>query len=104
MGVEALVEKDKDYVDIKNGCDGKLCSKGLAFWNMWQGMDLLQAIDLVFLNSLAYGRISDDGRSSHRSQTNRLRKTLWSGISDIIQQHVGENIEMRRQYTPARRG
>lgn len=71
---------------------------------MWKGGDLLQAIDLVFLNSLAYGRIVESGRSSQRAATNRLRKLLWAGISEILSKHVGRNTEMRRQFTPTRRG
>lgn len=102
--VDSLIEETENSSKDLCGCDGRLPGNGLAFWNMWQGMDLLQAIDLVFLNSLAYGRVADEGRSQNRSQTNRLRKTLWSGITHIIHQEVGDNAEMRKQCTPTRRG
>jgi hypothetical protein len=70
---------------------------------MWKGTDLLQAIDLVFLNILAYGKAVDEGRSQHRSRTNNLRKSLWNSINDVVVQHVGMDVERRKQYTPTRR-
>jgi hypothetical protein len=83
-------------------------TSGLGAWNMWKGMDLLQAIDLVFLNSLAYGRAVDDApatqRGSHRAKTNKLRKELWDGISRIVVEHVGTaDVDRRRLCTPTRR-
>jgi len=104
----ALIDKDDEVSDTdsktSSNCIGQLTASGLASWNMWRGGDLLQAIDLVFLNSLAYGRIVESGRSTRRASTNRLRKLLWTGISEILSKHVGRNTEMRRQYTPTRRG
>jgi hypothetical protein len=82
------------------GEDGYLKVRGLSKWNMWIGKDLLQAIDLVFLNSLAYGNALNQGRSPHRSSTNQLRKKFWNGISEIL-----DNIdsEHRKQSMPTRR-
>lgn len=90
------------------GMEGVLPPVGLGSWNMWRGMDLLQAIDLVFLNTLAYGRVVDDSpatqRSSHRAKTNKLRKELWDGISSIVADHVGNaDVEKRRRSMPTRR-
>ena len=67
---------------------------------MWIGKDLLQAIDLVFLNSLAYGNALNQGRSQHRSSTNQLRKKFWSGISEILD---SIDLESRKQSMPTRR-
>lgn len=80
---------------------GKLPLKSLSCWNMWRGMDLLQALDLVLLNNLAY---NGKEKTKERSATNRLRRVLWDGINGIITVHVGDDIEKRRQYTPTRRG
>jgi len=102
--VESLVLDNSDSYGAPLGSDGKLPPMGLSFWNMWQGSDLLQAIDLVFLNSLAYAKVAEEGRATQRAQTNRLRKTFWNGINQIIEQHVGSNNEMRKQCTPTRRG
>jgi hypothetical protein len=90
------------------GREGQLPGNGLNSWNMWKGMDLLQAIDLVFLNSLAYGRAVDSSpatqKGSHRAKTNKLRKELWDGISRIVVEHVGlADAERRRLCTPTRR-
>jgi len=46
-------------------------------WNMKCGIDLLQAMDLVFLNCLAY---FGKERDHYRNETTRLRKMLWDGI------------------------
>ena len=67
---------------------------------MWIGKDLLQAIDLVFLNSLAYGNALNQGRSQHRSFTNQLRKKFWNGISEILDKI---DLESRKQSMPTRR-
>jgi hypothetical protein len=83
--------------------DGRLPGRGLAAWNMWKGMDLLQSLDLVLLNSLAYGKVTGEGRSRHRARTNELRKFLWTRIQSIVAEHVGSDAERRRQYTPTRR-
>jgi len=102
--VSALIPENFNNLEFDSGKAGILSTEGLSFWNMWCGQDLLQAIDLVLLNSLAYGKISDDARSSQRSETNRLRKTLWSGITEVIQQHVGTSKELQKQHAPTRRG
>jgi len=81
--------------------DGKLPIHSLSCWNMWRGMDLLQAVDLVFLNNLAY---NGKEKTKERSQTNKLRRALWEGINGIITSHVGPDIEKRRRCTPTRRG
>ncbi|VEU39288.1 unnamed protein product [Pseudo-nitzschia multistriata] len=103
----ALLE-DFNQIDNSITCsDGKLTSEKLQIWNMWKGMDLLQAIDLVFLNSLAYGKANEAGtKSNTRSKTNRLRKVLWSGIKEVIDASLGKNggQEERRKCTPTRRG
>ncbi|GKY94674.1 hypothetical protein MPSEU_000432800 [Mayamaea pseudoterrestris] len=86
------------------GKDGELPVWDLRKWNMWKGMDLLQAIDLVFLNSLAYGRrIGTDKKSNHRSSTNKLRKLLWDEINRVIQAGVGNDVVRRKSITPTRR-
>jgi hypothetical protein len=87
------------------GNTGKLPTQGLSAWNMWRGNDLLQAIDLVFLNSLAYGKAVDEGRSNNRSNTNKLRKLLWAGIKKVIDSSVSAyDSEQRKKCTPTRRG
>jgi hypothetical protein len=58
---------------------GNLPDKSLASWNMFDGKDMLQAIDLVFLNSLAYGKMVN-AETSVRQEINQLRKVLWAGI------------------------
>jgi hypothetical protein len=85
--------------------DGKLMSDGLASWNMWHGFDLLHAIDLVLLNSLAYGKVTNDGRSMERSKTNKVRKMLWTGIKSVVDSSFGlHEQEAKRKCTPTRRG
>ena len=81
--------------------EGQLPPPSLGSWNMWRGMDLLHAIDLVFLNSLAY---NGKERTKERSQTNKLRRKFWEGINEIIASHVGPDVERRRMITPTRRG
>jgi hypothetical protein len=83
---------------------GTLPGTGLIRWNMWRGYDLLQAIDLVFLNDLAF-RGKD--KTVARSQTNRIRKTLWDEIHRITAEQIGTHPgseEERRRVTPTRRG
>ena len=64
----------------------------LAGWNMWCGMDLLQAMDLVFLNHMI----------SQKSATiKNLRKSMWRGIHNITKELV--DVEKRRQCTPQKR-
>lgn len=84
--------------------DGRLNCVLLKDWNMWNGKQLLMALDLVLLNSLAYGKITGEGRSRHRARTNELRKILWNGIQAIISENSGsDDSNQKRQYTPTRR-
>jgi hypothetical protein len=81
--------------------NGQLPVEGLSHWNMWRGMDLLQAIDLVLLNFLAY---NGKEKTKMRSTINKLRKSLWDGIHEIIERKFGKDIDMRKCHTPTRRG
>ena len=100
-----LEETDEMDKNVKGSeSNGVLPVVGLSSWNMWRGNDLLQAIDLVFLNSLAYEKVSN-GRASTRSNTNKLRKLFWGGIKRVIDSHLGTmDSERRRLCTPTRRG
>eukprot|EP00536_Pseudo-nitzschia_multiseries_P005451 jgi/Psemu1/303373/fgenesh1_kg.102_\ len=105
----ASLLQDFNRVDNSIACsDGILpCGTTLSDWNMWNGMHLLQAIDLVFLNSLAYGKANDaSSKSNARSKTNKLRKVLWAGIKEVIDASLGINgsQEERRKCTPTKRG
>lgn len=75
----------------------------LDHWNMYNAKELLQAIDLVMLNHLAYAKvhISNDASSTSRCRalTNPLRKLLWNGIQGIL--HQNKNADKRD--TPTRR-
>eukprot|EP00934_Nitzschia_sp_Nitz4_P006953 Nitzschia sp. Nitz4//scaffold10_size219509//32082//34250//NITZ4_001403-RA/size219509-processed-gene-0.116-mRNA-1//-1//CDS//3329532845//6943//frame0 len=99
----ALIEENDDMTRNPQSNNGILPAQGLDSWNMWRGSELLQAIDLVFLNSLGYGKAIDEGRSSDRSKTNRIRKLFWAGIKDLIDSHVMD-ADSRRKCTPTRRG
>ena len=100
----ALIPETFSNLDFDSGRDGVLSQDQLANWNMWCGQDFLQAIDLVLLNSLAYGKVCDTGRPPTRTETNRLRKALWNGLTDIIQEEVGDNKEVQKQHAPTKRG
>jgi len=105
--VNSLMEESDDMDKHVTGSDsgGVLPVQGLSSWNMWRGNDLLQAIDLVFLNSLAYGKFTNNAISNSRSKTNKLRKLFWSGIKNVIDSHIGmSDAEQRRRCTPTRRG
>jgi len=98
---------DLDHMNENHaGCykwlNGILPRRGLSNWNMWRGSDLLQAVDLVFLNSLAYGKICGEGRSRNRSRTNDLRKQLWNQIQETVNACI-DDPERKRQCTPTRR-
>jgi hypothetical protein len=80
---------------------GHLAVKGLERWNMWRGFDLLQSIDLVFLNALAF---NGKERTQERSRTNRMRKLLWDEIHRITFARFGSDSDERRRVTPTRRG
>jgi hypothetical protein len=100
----SLLDGFEDTDENLQGNDGRLVPYGLKNWNMWRGVDLLQAIDLVLLNSLAYGKVLDEGRQD-RSRTNRLRKLFWAGIKNQLDSYGGlMDDENRRKCTPTRRG
>jgi hypothetical protein len=87
------------------GKNGILPVATLSSWNMWHGSELVQAIDLVFLNSLAYGKANGESKSNLRSRINRLRKTFWDGVKEVINEHIPDSdSEGRRRVTPTRRG
>jgi hypothetical protein len=100
---KALIQYPSQITGTHAYNDGRLAVRGLASWNMWRGNDLLQAIDLVFLNCMAYGKAVDEGRSVQRSNTNKLRKMLWNGINEIVVHNVGGDLERKKQHTPTRR-
>lgn len=103
--VTGLIEETDDMSDTVTSNDGRLPTEGLESWNMWNGYDLLSAIDLVLLNALAYGKAADEGRSSERSKTNKLRKILWAGIKNVIDLRIpAHDQEMKKESTPTRRG
>lgn len=56
---------------------GVLECSGLKKWNMFEGSKLIQAVDLVFLNSLAFMGKSTD---LPRKNVMRLRKYFWGQI------------------------
>ena len=97
---------DFPYNDPQGYKEGRLLKTRL---NMWRGVDLLEAIDLVLLNSLAYNKLANEGRTKHRARTNALRKLLWDELKQIIEQHfvdegAPEDVKKRRkQITPTRK-
>ena len=104
--VHSLV--DMDQVGTKSDGSHQPCGsgilpcRGLARWNMWRGFDFLQAIDLVFLNALAF---NGKEKTKERSRTNRMRKLLWDEIHNITGEHFGSYLEdEKRRVTPTRRG
>lgn len=101
----AILEEryDGDETPTASDNEGILSNPDLHSWNMWKGLDMLHAIDLVFLNSLAYGKASDEGRSNQRSNTNKLRKHMWAGIKSIMDGCCLDT-DVRRKLTPTRRG
>jgi hypothetical protein len=104
--VNALLE---DFCSVANtiaGSNGVLSNASLSSWNMWNGKELLQAIDLVYLNFLAYEKATDGGnKSTLRSMANKLRKNLWADIKSIIDEEFeSDDPEEKRKCTPTRRG
>jgi len=103
--VSALIDDSEAVSKSFVGNAGNLVAQGLSSWNMWRGKDLLQALDLVLLNSLAYGKAAQEERDGNRSKTNKLRKQLWGGIKDVLDGHMGEiDQEQRKRLMPTRRG
>jgi hypothetical protein len=71
---------------------------------MWRGNDLVMAIDLVFLNTLAYDKAREGSKTSIRSRVNKLRKTLWTGVRDIIESYSpASDAETKKKLQPTRR-
>jgi hypothetical protein len=102
--VDALLEDFSSANNTVSGNSGGLSETTLSSWNMYNGKELLQAIDLVLLNFLAYQKASDGGgKSSSRSLTNKLRKKLWAFIKQIIDDEATDD-EERKDHTPTRRG
>jgi len=91
--------------------NGKLPnSEGLQDWNMWNGVHLIEAIDLVLLNSLAYNVIKE-GRNNNpssqqqllqqRTETESLRNVLWEGVNSMLKERLRP--QERRDHLPQRR-
>jgi hypothetical protein len=89
-----------DDLRLNAGLDGVISTPGLSSWNMWHGKDLLQAIDLVFVNKIAYMGVARNGTIQSRSLTNRIRKFFWTGVANIIGQ---VDATTRKQCYPVRR-
>ncbi|KAL3940705.1 MAG: hypothetical protein SGBAC_004801 [Bacillariaceae sp.] len=103
--VSALLDDSEAASKSLVGNTGQLVAQGLSSWNMWRGKDLLQALDLVLLNSLAYTKAVQEGQGGNRSYTNKLRKQLWVGIKDVLDSHMDEmDQDQRKRCTPTRRG
>jgi hypothetical protein len=101
--VAALIHDVENNNTIQtSNLKGFLPTRGLTKWNMWHGSELLQAIDLVMLNSLAYGKAMKEGKSSLRSKTNQIRKDFWNGITKIISVNVA-NEKDKKRFAPTRR-
>jgi hypothetical protein len=69
-------------------------------WNMWRGRDLIECIDLVFLNALAY---NGKEKTRERSDINRLRRVLWDGVDNIVALYYAKNLR-DHEVLPMRRG
>jgi hypothetical protein len=103
--VSALIDDSETQNKALVGNSGKLLVQGLSSWNMWRGKDLLQALDLVLLNSLAYGKAAQEGRDGSRSKTNKLRKQLWGGIKHVLDSRMDAmDQDQRKRCMPTRRG
>ncbi|KAL7548708.1 hypothetical protein ACHAWF_011974 [Thalassiosira exigua] len=73
----------------------------LSRWNMWDGKRLIEAIDLVLLNSLAYDRAGgrEEARSSDEARS--LRTALWNGVDDVLRERLRP--DERVQQLPRKR-
>ena len=86
------------------GNSGSLETKSLSNWNMWRGNDILMAVDLVFLNTLAYAKAIEGSKTETRSRINKMRKMLWTGIKDIIERlSPSSDEEAKKRLNPTRR-
>eukprot|EP00978_Attheya_sp_CCMP212_P045154 scaffold335166_cov51-Attheya_sp.AAC.1 len=73
-------------------------------WNVWNGLDFLQAMDLIFLNCIAYHKRESSGNENDTIyHANSLRKLLWEKITDYVNQS-SESHDIRKSYMPTRRG
>jgi hypothetical protein len=71
----------------------------LEHWNMWNGLHLIEAIDLVLLNSLAYsGSLENSGQV--QIETESLRDLLWEGVNSMLKRLQPHR---RRDHLPQRR-
>ena len=71
----------------------------LEHWNMWNGLHLIEAIDLVLLNSLAYnGSLENSGQL--QIETESLRDLLWEGVNSMLKRLQPHR---RRDHLPQRR-
>ena len=71
--------------------DGKLSS--LPKYNLWQGKDLLEAIDTVMLNDLAYF----NDRDNHKKETTqKLRAYFWKTLDEKCA-HIQSFLPRRRK-------
>jgi len=77
--------------------NGQLNVVGLQHWNMWNGTHLIEAIDLVFLNALAYNGSEE---SQEKIETEELRKILWDGVNSMLKSLKPHE---RRQHLPHKR-
>ena len=70
----------------------------LQHFNMWNGLHLIEAIDLVLLNSLAYN-FNEDSKQL-QSETELLRNSLWEGVNSMLKRLQPHE---RRDHLPQRR-
>lgn len=65
-------------------------------WDMWDGLDLLQALDLVLLNYLAYfGRKNN----TYRNGVVEMRESFWSDIVTKVGARNQDQIPKKRSET-----
>lgn len=76
---------------------GHLDGEGLRQWNMWNGSHLVEAIDLVLLNALAY---AGEGNGQQKAQIEALRKILWDGVNSVLRVLQPDE---RRDHLPQKR-
>ena len=77
---------------------------GLQNLNMWNGLHLIKAIDLVLLNSIAYNEehnLHGSQNSQLRMETESLWNLLWEGVNGMLIERLQPH--ERRQHLPQRR-
>eukprot|EP00538_Stauroneis_constricta_P004322 CAMPEP_0119546602 /NCGR_PEP_ID=MMETSP1352-20130426/950_1 /TAXON_ID=265584 /ORGANISM="Stauroneis constricta, Strain CCMP1120" /LENGTH=810 /DNA_ID=CAMNT_0007591321 /DNA_START=39 /DNA_END=2471 /DNA_ORIENTATION=- len=96
--VNSLIVSDAKPLSGRNG---RLPPPKLIKWNMWNGSELLQAIDLVLLNNSAYSKVMHN--QEERNRISKLRKMFWASIKQVLD---GEDmtVEERKFCTPTKRG